>query len=169
MRKRTDTPNERTNPTLQRSSERGSNETVRQAMTPDPATVRPSDPLIRAAELMAECDCGALPVVDGTKLVGMITDRDIVTRIVAKKADPGDKRVSDAMSEGGVHTIGQDESLERAFKLMAEHQVRRLPVVDDNGELVGMLAQADLALDSDQDERLGQTVEQISEPDQPRR
>ena len=163
MRERNDVPNEATNPTLHSDAETPSSETVRRAMTPNPATVTENDTVIRAAELMVEHDCGAIPVVEGREVRGMITDRDIVTRIVARSADPGTKRVSEVMSSG-IHTVREDDSLDRAFEIMSQHKVRRLAVVNANGELTGMLAQADMALDSQQDRRLADTVEQISEP-----
>ncbi len=168
MRERNDIPNENTNPTLHRDSETRSSETVRKAMTASPATVGENDTVVRAAELMVEHDCGAIPVVEGRTVRGMITDRDIVARLVAKKIDPGSKRVSDAMSSG-VQTIREDDSLQKAFQMMSQHKVRRLPVVNAQGELTGMLAQADMALDSNEDRRLADTVETISEPDRLRR
>ncbi|MBW3672253.1 MAG: CBS domain-containing protein [Acidobacteria bacterium] len=163
MRERNDIQNEGSNPTMQQGSETRSADMVRKAMTSNPATCSENDTVIRAAELMVEHDCGAIPIVEGRTVKGMITDRDIVARVVAKRADPGDKRVSEVMSEG-VQTIREDESLERAFEMMSQHKVRRLPVVNSNGELTGMLAQADLALDTKQDSRLADTVEEISEP-----
>lgn len=163
MRERNDIPNENTNPTMQHGAETASSETVRRAMTPNPSTVTENDTVTRAAELMVENDCGAIPVVEGREVRGMITDRDIVTRVVAKKADPGSKRVSEVMSSG-VFTVREDDSLERAFEVMSQHKVRRVPVVNAQGELTGIVAQADMALDSRQDQRLASTVEDISEP-----
>lgn len=164
MTKRNDIPNESTNPTLHSDSETPSSETVRRAMTANPATVSENDTVVRAAELMLEHDCGAIPVVEGRTVRGMITDRDIVTRLVAKKIDPGSRRVSDAMTEG-IQTIREDDSLNKAFEMMSQHKVRRLPVVNAEGELTGMLAQADMALDSSEDRRLADTVETISAPE----
>lgn len=168
MRERNDVQNERTNPTLQRGSETRSSEMVRKAMTSNPATCSENDTVIRAAELMVEHDCGAIPVVEGRTVKGMITDRDIVARVVARRTDPGDKRVSEVMSEG-VQTIREDDSLDRAFEVMSQNKVRRLPVVNSNGELTGMLAQADLALETSQEQRLADTVEEISEPERAQR
>ena len=138
-------------------------ETVREAMTTNPATVTRSDSLHRAANLMVEHDCGSIPVVDGDKVVGMITDRDIVIRTVAEKQDPSTRSVGDVMSTG-VTVVRDDESLSRAFELMSSKKVRRLPVVDSGDKLVGILAQADMALDSSQDQQLASTVERISTP-----
>lgn len=168
MREKNDVPNERQNPTLEHSSETSSSETVRRAMTRNPASVTREDSLTHAAELMRDHDCGAIPVVEGRRPVGMITDRDIVMRVVAEKTNPADRRVSEAMTEG-VQMIREDESLDRAFETMSQHRIRRLPVVNAEGELTGMLAQADLALDSRQDRRFADTVEDISRTEHRRR
>ncbi|MDX1582299.1 MAG: CBS domain-containing protein [Thermoanaerobaculia bacterium] len=156
--------NERTNPTFERSSEAGT-ESVRSLMTRNPASVTRDDPLHTVGRLMVEHDCGALPVVDGKRVTGMITDRDIVTRIVAEKTDPATRRVKDAMSDGA-QTIREDQPVNRAFEIMSQHKVRRLPVINENGELTGMLAQADLATESERDTAVGRTVEEISEADE---
>lgn len=138
-------------------------EHVRDAMTRNPATATRSDSLHRAASLMVEHDCGAIPVVESGKVVGIITDRDIVVRTIAEKRDPSSRTVGDIMSHD-VAVVRDDESLAKAFSLMSRNKVRRLPVVDSSDKLIGILAQADLALESDQDRELADTVERISEP-----
>jgi CBS domain-containing protein len=105
-------------------------------------------------------DVGSLPVVDGETLVGMVTDRDLVLKVVAKDLDPNKIAVSDVCTENPV-TVGADESLDEALQRMAKEQVRRLPVVSD-GQLVGILAQADVARHTNA-ESTGRLVEEISE------
>jgi CBS domain-containing protein len=109
---------------------------------------------------MAREDVGPIPVVDGERLVGILTDRDIVIRVVAEGRDPQSTSVGEVASRD-LTTVSPDEDLDRALQLLAERQVRRLAVVE--GEmLVGVIAQADIATQGD-DARTGQMVEQISE------
>jgi CBS domain-containing protein len=110
---------------------------------------------------MREEHIGSLPITDDEKLVGMITDRDITTRVVAKAADPKMTSVGDVDS-GGLISVEPDKDLEEALQLMARHQVRRLTVVE-NGRLVGIVAQADIAL-RENEKKTGELVEAISEP-----
>jgi CBS domain-containing protein len=105
---------------------------------------------------------GSLPITDGDTLVGMITDRDITTRVVAEAADLATTSVGDVYSQDLI-SVEPDKNLEEALRLMARHQVRRLPVVED-GRLVGIVAQADIALTLSEDEqKTGELVEAISE------
>ena len=134
---------------------------VRNAMTEDPRSIGASASVVEAARLMREEHIGSLPVTDDEKLVGMITDRDITTRVVAKAADPRLTSVGDVYSRDLV-SVEPDRDLDDALELMARHQVRRLPVVED-GRLVGIVAQADIAL-REKEERTGELVEAISEP-----
>ena len=101
-------------------------------------------PVIEAARLMREEHVGSLPVTDGDQVVGMITDRDITTRVAAEGENPGMTSVGDVYSRNLV-SIEPDKDLEEALGLMARHQGRRLPIVE-NGKLVGIVAQADIAL-----------------------
>jgi CBS domain-containing protein len=120
---------------------------ARDIMTPHPATVAPSDPAQRAAQLMTEVDCGFLPVVsddDSHALVGIVTDRDLALRTVAAGRSP-DTTVNDVMTTDPL-TVTLDAKLDEVEKLMADHQIRRVVVVDDSGECVGVISQADLAL-----------------------
>jgi CBS domain-containing protein len=134
---------------------------VRDAMTPGVQAAAPSETLVDAAALMRENDVGSLPVVEEGQLVGMLTDRDIVVRTVAEGADPRKVAVGDVASREIV-TVGPDADLDEALRLMGAHRVRRLPVVE-GGRLVGMLAQADVAIDST-DRKSGALLEQISQP-----
>jgi CBS domain-containing protein len=110
---------------------------------------------------MREEHIGSLPITDDEQLVGMITDRDITTRVVAEAADPQKTSVEDIYSRELI-SVEPDKDLEEALQLMARHQVRRLPVVE-NGRLVGIVAQADIAL-RENEKKTGELVEAISEP-----
>ena len=134
---------------------------VRDAMTEDPRSIGKSVSVVEAARLMREQDIGSLPITDAEKLVGMITDRDITTRVVAEAADPKMTSVDDVYSRDLI-SVEPDKDLEEALRLMARHQVRRLPVVE-NGRLVGIVAQADIALREDET-KTGALVEAISKP-----
>jgi CBS domain-containing protein len=135
---------------------------VRDVMSNRPRCVSPDTPLSEVAELMESEDVGALPVLDGDELAGMITDRDIVIRAVARGKDPRGMPVRE-VSTREVVAIRSDEDLSEALKLMARHQVRRLPVVDDSNHLVGVLAQADVAQEA-KEKTVGEMVEEISKP-----
>jgi CBS domain-containing protein len=124
---------------------------VREAMTKDPRSIGPSASVVEAARVMRDEHIGSLPITDGDTLMGMITDRDITTRVVAEAADLA------------TTSVEPDKDLEEALGLMARHQVRRLPVLED-GRLVGIVAQADIALTLSEDEKkTGELVEAISE------
>jgi CBS domain-containing protein len=116
-----------------------------EVMTRRVATVHPATPVERAARIMAETDCGALPVTgDNGVLVGLVTDRDIALRVVARGRDARHAIVADCMTER-VFACHADESIADCMNQMARHQVRRLPIVDDRGRVVGIVAQSDLA------------------------
>ena len=139
---------------------------VEKLMTKDPATVTPAETVQDAARLMEECDCGALPVVDSAnerRLIGIITDRDIAIRGVAKGKGP-DALVRDLMTDGpDAVKIGDD--VKKVEQIMSRQQVRRVPVIDADGRVIGMVAQADLARNDEavSDRRVGKVVEEISE------
>jgi CBS domain-containing protein len=134
---------------------------VRDEMTEDPRSIGASASVVEAARLMREQHIGSLPVTDDEQLLGMITDRDITTRVVAEAADPKTTPVADVCSRD-VISVEADKDREEALELMARHQVRRLPVVE-SGRLVGIVAQADIAL-TENETRTGELVEAISEP-----
>jgi CBS domain-containing protein len=140
---------------------------VRDVMTDRPRGISLETPLSQAAELMESEDVGSLPVLEGEQLAGMVTDRDIVIRAVAKGKDPRGMPVREIATKD-VIAVRPDDDLSEALKLMASHQVRRLPVVDDDNRLVGVLAQADVALQAKEKE-VGELVEEISRaPEGPR-
>jgi len=133
---------------------------VHEVMTDRPRVVTPETPVSEAAQLMKNDDIGSLPILDGEQLAGMLTDRDIVIRAVAEGKDPRGMPVREVASRELV-TVNADEELSRALQLMASQQVRRLPVVDDDGRLVGILAQADVAVEA-KEKDVGEMVEEIS-------
>jgi len=133
--------------------------TVNEVMTHDPRTLTPDSTVEEAARLMRDDGVGSLPLVEGSKCVGTVTDRDIVLRVMAESR-PFDTKVGEIAAKELV-TVDPQQSVEDAMRLMAEHQVRRLPVCEEDGRLVGIVAQADLAR-SASEERIGETVEQIS-------
>ncbi|MDX6396636.1 MAG: hypothetical protein QOJ43_44 [Gaiellaceae bacterium] len=134
--------------------------TIQESMTPNPTTIEPTTAAREAARIMKSEDVGALPIVEDGKLVGMITDRDLAIRVLAEGKD-ADTPVSEIASRDVV-TADPQQSLEEAGRLMAEHQIRRLPVVEEDGRLVGILAQADVA-ESGHDALTGEVVERISQ------
>jgi CBS domain-containing protein len=138
---------------------------VRDAMTQDPRSIGASASVVEAARLMREQHIGSLPVTEDERLVGMITDRDITTRVVAESAAPETTSVGDVYSRDLI-SVEPDNGLDEALQLMARHQVRRLPVVE-HGRLVGMVAQADIALK--ENERTSELVGAISEPSEEER
>jgi CBS domain-containing protein len=135
-------------------------QTVQEAMTANPAAVTPDTTVQEAARLMKSEDVGALPIVDDGRIIGVVTDRDLSIRVVAE-ARGADTPVREVGSKDIV-TIDPQQSLEEAARLMAEHQVRRLPVVEEDGRLVGVLAQADVAR-SGHDTLTGDVVQKISQ------
>jgi len=134
-------------------------QSIREVMTPSPETVESSSTAVDAARQMKEADAGMIPVVQNGKLVGTVTDRDIALRVVAEGKDPQATTVGEIASKDIV-TVQPDNDLGEALRLMARHQVRRLPVVEGDS-LVGVIAQADVAQKADERE-VGLTVEQIS-------
>lgn len=134
---------------------------VRDAMTPSPTSVPFSTTVADAASLMVAEDVGSLPVVVESRLVGVITDRDIVRRVVAEGRDPTTTAVGEVATSEPV-VVGPDSGLAEALAMMASHKVRRLPVVEE-GSLVGILAQADVAREAGPKDT-GDVVAEISEP-----
>jgi CBS domain-containing protein len=144
------------------SLQEGAEMKLREIMTPSPVFARPTDTLSRVAEMMQQENVGAIPVVENDRLVGIITDRDVTVKAVAAGEDPKEALVSDYMSADLV-TGRPDMSDREALELMGREQIRRLPIVE-NGRLVGMVAMADFALESDREEEVEATLEEISQP-----
>ena len=137
---------------------------VRNLMTRQVTALAPNTTIAEIAQTMRDLDVGSIPLVQDERLVGVITDRDIVLRVVADGLDPLQEQASLHMTPEPL-TITPDTSVEQASQIMAREQIRRLPVVEA-GRLVGYVALADLALRND-DVRSGDTLEQISEPHAP--
>ena len=131
-------------------------------MTKDPATLGPEATLGEAATLMRQEDCGSIPIVDGGRLVGIVTDRDIVIRAVAAGKDARSTKVSEVMSADPV-CISPDTDLDEAANVMAERQIRRLPVVED-GKLAGILVIGQIARREPDEQQTGETLKEISQP-----
>ncbi|WP_078381021.1 CBS domain-containing protein [Sutcliffiella halmapala] len=134
--------------------------TVRDVMTTNVDFCTPLDNVYEVATKMKDLNVGAIPIVDNNQLIGMITDRDLVVRGIAEK-HAGSNSVTNVMSEQLV-TITPDASVEEAAHLMAQHQVRRLPVVE-HGQLIGILALGDLAVNNYSDDSAGAALSEISE------
>ncbi|HEX6060378.1 MAG TPA: CBS domain-containing protein [Gemmatimonadaceae bacterium] len=135
-------------------------------MTKNPRTVTPETRLMEAARLMKDEDVGIIPVVESgasRRLVGVLTDRDITVRHVAEGHDSNQCPVREAMSDRLV-TARPDEDIEDVMETMGREQIRRIPIVDERGDLVGILAQADLAREAHDEDKVEETVEKISKP-----
>lgn len=135
-------------------------------MTPDPVVCEPAEPVRSVARAMKQHDVGAIPVVESAaskRLVGIVTDRDVVVKVVAGDREVDEATVRDAMTSNPAVCRGEDD-VEQALRLMAERQVRRMPVVDGSGRLLGIIAQADVATRFNRDKQTGELVEAISEP-----
>jgi CBS domain-containing protein len=133
---------------------------VHEVMTGSPRCVTPETTVSEAAQLMDAENVGSLPILDGEELSGVVTDRDIVVRAVAKGKDPRGMPVREVASRD-LATVHADDDLSDALKLMAREQVRRLPVVDKDNRLIGVVSQADLALEM-KEKSVGEMVEEIS-------
>ena len=142
---------------------------ISELMSRNPCTVTPDTPVSEAARLMKEEDVGMVPVIERMggaetrgRLVGVITDRDIAIRTVAE-GRASDSPVRDVMSSG-VRTATPSDSVESVMELMGREQVRRVPIIDERGSLVGVVSQADLARKAKNEGHVERTVEQISQP-----
>jgi len=132
---------------------------IKEIMSRDIVTCSPTDLITEIAQSMRALDIGCMPVMEGPRVIGMITDRDIVTRSVAKN---GQKYVKDVMSHE-VISVGPEASSEDAAEVMAQHRIRRLPVIK-NDQLVGFVALADLSVPSETAHEASQALHEISEP-----
>jgi len=140
---------------------------ARELMTADPTCCTLEDTIQQVAQLMRDHDCGCIPVVENEeskRLVGVVTDRDIAIRCTAEGKGP-QTRVKDALSPNA-KACGPDDDVEAVERIMTGEQVRRVPVVDERGSCVGMIAQADLALNHQaaSEREVGEVVERISQP-----
>lgn len=138
---------------------------IREMMTKGTRWVAPTTPIIEAAGLMRLHDIGVLPVLENDRIVGMLTDRDIVIQIVADGRDSHESRVQDAMSTGSI-SVFEDQEVEEAVRLMQKYQIRRLPVLDRSSKLVGIVSLGDIAVDVHAG-LSGQALKEVSEPAAP--
>lgn len=136
---------------------------VNEIITHDPEVIRPETALIEAAQKMKSLDIGMLPVCDGDRLVGVITDRDITVRGVAQGYDPKTARVQEVMTPEVIYCF-DDEDVKEAAKKMEEKQVRRLPVLNREKRLVGIVSLGDLAVRTGKEKLAGEVLERVSEP-----
>ena len=134
---------------------------ITEVMSSNPCAIEADKPVSYAAKMMKQEDVGLAPIVEGDRLVATLTDRDIVTRVVAEGKDPESVRVREVASTDLV-TVDPQQDLDEALQLMARNQVRRLPVVEEDGRLVGVVAQADVAREGN-DSQTGEVVQEISE------
>lgn len=135
---------------------------VRDFMTTNPESVSERDSIRDVARIMKEEDTGVVPVVDGKKVIGLITDRDIVVRGLAEGRDIEKLRVNEVMTKN-VRSIREDTPVNEALDLMANAEIRRLPVVNDSQELVGIVSIGDISANANQTDKVGKTLEEISE------
>lgn len=138
---------------------------VKDVMTADPACCTPDTPLPEVAGLMVDNDCGGIPVVESKtskRPIGVVTDRDIVCRTIANNVNPLEKTAADCMTTPIV-TVKPDLPVEECCRIMEEKQIRRVPVIDDQGECCGIVALADVARHSGQN-AAGELVKEVSEP-----
>jgi CBS domain-containing protein len=140
----------------------GGSRHARDVMTPDPATVSEKDSIRDAARIMASEDTGVVPVVNGRKIVGLVTDRDIVIRCVAEGKDTANVKVDDCMTKS-VRSVREDTPVAEVLSMMSNAQIRRVPVVNSSNELVGIVSIGDISTETNQDGRVGKTIEQISQ------
>jgi len=136
---------------------------VRHAMTESPQTATPNMTASDAAGLMRQLDVGVVPIADGGSLIGLVTDRDIVLRVVATRQDPDDVKLADILTKSPT-TVTPDTKLSDARDLMAKHRIRRLPVMKGD-ELVGILSLGDVAIADASGREVGEALENISESD----
>jgi CBS domain-containing protein len=134
---------------------------VRHAMTEAPKTASPTMNAADAAALMKQFDVGLIPVVDDDQLLGLVTDRDLVVRVLAERKDPLDVQLSEILTKSPI-TVSPDTRLSEARDLMAEHRIRRLPITKAD-RLVGILSLGDVALADASERAVGETLEEISE------
>jgi len=141
---------------------------LKDIMTPGVEVISPQATLQEAAQKMEQFDIGPLPICDGERLVGMLTDRDITVRAVAKGWDPRTTSVREAMSPELVYGL-EEQDIQDAARLMEQYQIRRLPVVNREKRLVGIVSLGDLAIEGANQALAGEVLEQVSEPAAPKR
>ncbi|HVG25833.1 MAG TPA: CBS domain-containing protein [Thermoanaerobaculia bacterium] len=138
------------------------NRHIRDVMTPNPECVSEKDSIRDVARIMKDQDTGVVPVVEGKRIIGLITDRDIVVRGLAEGKNLDNARVNELMTKS-VRSVREDASLNEVLEMMGNAEIRRVPVVNSNDELVGIVSIGDIAAQGNQDGKVGRAVEDISE------
>ena len=141
---------------------------IKDVMTPQAEVISPDATTEDAAALMKTLDIGVLPVCDEEGLVGVLTDRDLVVRVLAVTRDPKAMLVGEAMTPSVVYCF-DDDDVEHAAAVMAGQQIRRLPVLDKNRKLVGIVSVGDIAVNTQDHQMTGKVLEDVSQPSRPRR
>jgi CBS-domain-containing membrane protein len=141
-------------------------QTIQDVMTRDVQSISPQETIQRAAQMMDELNVGSIPVLDGQKLVGMITDRDITVRATAAGQAPGSTRVGDVMSTD-VRTCSPDQTVDEVLGQMGDVQIRRVPVVDGSQQVVGIVSMGDMA--TKHSAGVDRALEEVSSPSRPDR
>lgn len=139
---------------------------IREIMTQSPETAQITDSLRDVASMMRDLNVGFMPIMDGDTLVGVLTDRDITIRATAEGLDTNNASAGEIMSTD-LHLISPDADLDEAANVMEEFQIRRLPVVDENNLLIGVVSLGDIAVRSGNIEEAGEILEEVSEPSRP--
>lgn len=137
-------------------------QSIRDVMTPNPSTVSERDSIREVARIMKDQDTGVVPVCDGKKIIGLVTDRDIVVRLIADGKDPLNSKVSEVMTKN-IRKVQDDATVNDVLKLMSSAEIRRIPVVNGNDDLVGIVSIGDLSTKTNQDGKIGRAIEEISE------
>ena len=135
---------------------------IRDVMTPNPECVSEKDTVLQVARIMRDQDTGVVPVVDGKRIVGMVTDRDIVVRAIADGKNLDSVRVNEVMTKN-VRSVKEDSTVDEVLSLMSNAEIRRVPVVNSSNEIVGIISLGDLAVNTNKDNKVGKAVENISE------
>jgi len=135
---------------------------ISDVMTPNPKAVTEKDSVLEVARIMRDQNIGVVPVVEGLKVIGLITDRDIVVRALAEGKDCKSISVRDVMTKN-VRSVKEDTPVDDVLNLMSKDEIRRLPVVNSSDELVGIVSIGDLATRTNRDDKVGKVVETISE------
>lgn len=143
-------------------NQKSDSRSARDVMTANPTTVSEKDSIRDAARIMAKEDTGVVPVVDGRKVIGMVTDRDIVVRLIAEGKDPAKARVNECMTKS-VRSVKEDTLVAEVLSVMSSAQVRRVPVVNASDELVGIVSIGDISTETNEDGNVGKAIGQISE------
>lgn len=138
---------------------------IREIMTPDAQCVRPDETLVDAALLMRQLDVGVLPVCDDGEVIGMITDRDVTIRAVADARHPVTTMVREVMSAGTI-TVYDDQEVDEVLHILEQHQIRRAPVLNREGRLVGIVSLGDIAVDASAS-LSGEALKRVSQPAEP--